>query len=148
MPRDRAFDLWLLGLWWFVGDEVALFAPVEEWCGEAGVIAATVVESDGGVDDFGVGDLVAGGPVVPGGERVEGAGRCLEPGVGCLQVSPVGGLFDSKAVAFGGELVSLIEDRSGPFDGLVEGGLLFGDRVCRRVRGGGVRSGGGGVRLG
>ena len=58
---------------------------------------------------------------------MKGVGGCLEPGVGCLQVSLVGGVFDSKAVASGGELVSLIEDRPRPFEGLVEGGLLCGD---------------------
>ena len=82
-------------MWWFEGDEVALFAPVEGWCGEAGVMTASMLECDGGVDDFGVGDVVAGGPVVPGGERVKGVGGCFEPGVGRVQVSLVGSVVDS-----------------------------------------------------
>ena len=77
-------------MWWFEGDEVALFAPVEGWCGEAGVMTASVLECYGGVDELLVGDVMAGGPVVPGGERVKGVGGCFEPGVGRVQVAIAG----------------------------------------------------------
>ncbi len=100
-----------------------LLEPVEERCGERGVGATVLAQEGAGVDQSFWCDLVAGGPVVPHVERVDGHFGCCEATVEvieflgelslCLGVSTESG-------AFGAELVALVEEWLGATGELVE----------------------------
>ena len=101
------FDGWL----WL--PDALLLEPVEQRCGERGVIAATVVQEGAGVDQSFWCDLVAGGPGLPDVERADGHLGCGEAPVEAIEflgelslrlgVSTEAGVFGEEFVAFTGQ---------------------------------------------
>ena len=109
-----------------------LVDPGVEGYGEEGVVAAGVVEVVAGVDELGGAGGVSVGPVGPGVEGVELLLGVEEPVVVAVELSgelSVDGEVLLEPIAFGAELVSLVEQRLGAPGDLAERCLRCGDVV-------------------
>ena len=110
-----------------------LVHPCGEWGGERGVVGSIgVVEDVDGVGELLGRDLVAGRPVFPGVEGIDGLlgdrdGRLAV--VECPQESSVDCDVLVESVAFVAELVAAVEERGGATAELCEGGLGGGEFV-------------------